>query len=157
MPEDQVKKEQLLLEAVKNYLAQDAKLGLKSHDKAPQVQEDDPGNDHAAWFRWEGIDDAFALKAAGSPFFESLTSAFSSVHSYKFIDNPTFQITLDSELRSQGIPAEDRAKACKFVEEIISEYKGSKKAWDEKDGWNPAIDEINEMTRTADSRKAETS
>ena len=74
------KNEKALLEAVASMLKQDAKLGLPLNNETS----------HASQFRWEGIDDAFALKMAGSPFADSVHSAFFAVHSHKYIDNPSF-------------------------------------------------------------------
>jgi hypothetical protein len=144
------KKEQLLLEALRGYLSsQDAKLGLAAHDEEE--------TSHTQWFQWEGIDDRFALKASDSPFFENLTSAFYTVHSYKYLDDPTFPIALEAELKSTGTPKAQIEQAVKYVSEIIEELQTGD-AWGERDaGWNPAIDEITDMTRNADNRKAPTS
>lgn len=139
------KKEELLLEAVRGFLSQDAKLGLAAHDDKPETS-------HTQWFQWEGIDDRFALKAADSPFFENLTSAFYAVHSYKYLDDPTFPIALEAELKSEGVPKDQIEQAVKYVSEIIEELQTGD-AWGERDaGWNPAIDEIADMTRNADDR-----
>lgn len=163
--------EKLLSEAIRNYLSQDAKLGLKTHKDVKETS-------HTSCFQWEGIDDMFALKASKSPFFENLTGAFNSVHSYKYIDSPTFITTLVNELKSHGVPAKELQSAVKYVREIIEELGGEKvehkhsldgtppqyvpfdneiKDWAERDaGWNPNIEEINDMTRNADDRKAKT-
>lgn len=146
------RKEKLLLEAVRGYLsAQDAALGLAAHKDTEETS-------HFQWFQWEGIDDQFALKASDSPFFENLTSAFYAVHSYKYLDDPTFPIALDAELKSTGIPKNQRELAIKYVSEIIEDLQGKGEGWGERDaGWNPDMDEIADMTRNADNRKAPTS
>lgn len=142
--------EKLFLEAVEGFLSSDqAKLGLENNEWEE--------TSHTQWHQWENIDNLFAVKAADSPFSENLTSAFYAIHSYKYIEDPTFAIALDSELASTGVPKEWREQAIKYVQEIIEEF-GGKRAWGERDaGWNPAIDEITDMTRNADDREAKTS
>ena len=146
------RKAKLLLEAVRGYLSsQDAKLGLSVHDDTEETS-------HYQWFQWENIDDRFAQKAVESPFYENLTSAFYAVHSYKYLDDPTFSVSLDAELKSEGISKSDREQALKYVQEIIEELQTEESGWGERDaGWNPAMNEIADMTRNADSRDSETS
>lgn len=137
------KNEKTLLEAVKGLLSQDA-LGI--HFKS------DEETSHTSQFRWEGIDDAFALKVSNSPFFESMTSAFYAVHSHKYIDHPTFKLALVQELKSRAVPEKSIEEAVKALDGIINELSAKKPS--ERDaGWNPNIDEITEMTRNADNRK----
>lgn len=143
------KEEQVLLESFKTLLQHDAKLGLRDHNQKE--------TSHVQWHQWEGIDDMFALKASKSTFCEGLTSSFHSVHSYKYIDDPTFPIAMEKSMTARGIPAKDRQVALKYIQEIIEELsKGSD--WSEKDaGWNPNMDEIIDVTRNADKRDAKTS
>lgn len=137
------KQEQTLLEAVKGLLSQDA-LGV--HFKS------DEETSHTSQFRWEGIDDAFALKVSESPFFESITSAFYSVHAHKYIDHPTFKLALVQELKSRAVPEKAIKEAVKALDGIINEL--SEKKPSERDaGWNPNIAEITDMTRNADDRE----
>lgn len=156
----------LLVEAVRGYLHDDSALGLGSH-------EDKEENSHTMWFQWENIDDEFAMKVAGSAFYESMTSAFYAVHSYKYLNDPTFGQSLLSELKSRAVPAQEMQMAFKSIEEIIKENGGEMpkyirdygnaiaemdsannsrpQPWQERDaGWNPQIGDITNMTRNAD-------
>lgn len=129
--------ERMLVEAIKSLLDQKAHLGLS--DENEETEKAERGLEHLH----NSIGEMFALKIADSTFFESLRSAFNKVHSYKYIDNPSFTVAMDSELRSQGIPAPERAKAKKFVEEIIKELTTESKAYAERDaGFNPDLDDI---------------
>ena len=140
-----MREQQLLLEAIRGYLSDSAKLGLDTH-------ADKKESSHYQWHQWESIDDMFALKASNSPFYESLCQAFYSVHSHKYLEDPTFGLSVDVELRSQGIPQEQREQAIKYIEEIKQEMSGEHK-WSERDaGWNPNMDEIADMTKNADTR-----
>jgi len=118
------------------------------------MHDDKQETSHTFWRQWEGIDDMFALKAAESPFCESITSAFHAVHSYKYIDDPTFPLSMERDLLARGVPADERQKAVKYVQEILEEL-GKEGVDAEKDaGWNPQLDEIATMTREADTRDA---
>ncbi len=135
--------ERALLEAVSGLLSQDA-LGMQ--------YKNDKETSHTSQFRWEGIDDAFALKVSDSPFFESMTSAFYAVHAHKYIDHPTFKLALVSELKSRAVPQVAIEEAVKVLDGIINELSAKKPS--ERDaGWNPQIAEIADMTRNADTRK----
>lgn len=140
------KDEKLFLEAIASMLSQDAKLGL------PIANE----TSHTSQFRWEGIDDAFALKVSGSPFADSITSAFFAVHNHKYIDNPTFKLSFEKEMSARAIPTEEKNQAIKYLEAMVEDLSKSKLS--ERDaGWNPAMDEIVDMTTNADSRTPKTS
>jgi len=131
-----------ITEAVKGMLS-DSILGL-------DTSKDETS--HTSQFRWEGIDDAYALKVSDSTFFESITSAFFQVHSYKYIDHPTFKLSLETELKNRALPVEEIDKAVKAVDALVEELSVKKPT--EKDaGWNPAMREIADMTRNADNRK----
>lgn len=141
-PNTPKKLNQAITEAVKGML-NDSTLGLGS-------SKDETS--HTSQFRWEGIDDAYALKVSDSPFFESITSAFFQVHSYKYIDHPTFKLSLESELRNRALPTEEIDRAMGAVDSLVEELSKTKPT--ERDaGWNPNIAEIADMTRNADNRK----
>ncbi len=147
------KKEKAILEAVGGLLQQDAKLGLSMHKDAVGFEKT---TDHYSQFRWEGIDDLFTLKASNSPFRDSLTSAFYAVHSHKYIDHPTFKLSLEKELTARGVPVVAREAAMKYVDAIIEDL--SEKNPSEQDaGWGPHVKEMRDLTSNADSRKPETS
>jgi hypothetical protein len=161
---DKEKIEKLLAEAVRGYMSSDdAMLGLSYHDKKPG-KLDDKESSHFQWHQWEYIDDSFSEKVVDSPFFESLCAAFFKIHSYKYLDDGSFPLALESELRSMGVPQIECVKAYKAIKEIVEEHKGNSdcwtvyteysKGWGERDaGWNPAMDEIADMTRNADQRE----
>lgn len=134
--------EAALVEAVAGFLRERAILGLP---EAPKEVA------HTSQFRWESVKDAFALKLSDSAFYESLTSAFHQVHSYKYVDHPTFCLALEAELKSRAVPTEEINKAIKVLTSLVEGLSASKPS--ERDaGWNPQLDEIADMTRNADSR-----
>jgi hypothetical protein len=140
------KDEKAILEAIASMLKQDAKLGLPVNNETS----------HTSQFRWEGIDDAYALKTSGSPFADSINSAFFAVHSHKYIDNPAFKVSFEKEMNARAVPTHEKELAIKYLDDIVNDLSESKTS--EKDaGWNPAIDEIADMTMHADTRKPEKS
>jgi hypothetical protein len=140
------KHEKALLEAVASMLKQDANLGLTINNETSNTSQ----------FRWEGIDDAFALKAAGSPFADSMTSAFFAVHSHKYIDNPTFKLSFEKEMSARAIPTYEKDQAIKYLDDMQNELSANKLS--ERDaGWNPNMEDIVDLTSNADNRTPETS
>lgn len=140
------KTESILLEAISGYMKERTLLGL---DKTEPTEVS-----HTSQFRWESLKDEFALKIADSKFFESITSAFNAVHSYKYIDHPTFCIAFTAELKSRAVPADEIDKACKAVESLVNGLTADKPS--ERDaGWNPNLAEIAKMTRKADNHPME--
>ena len=138
--------EKAILEAISSLLHQDAKLGLPVENETS----------HTSQFRWEGIDDAFALKVSGSTFADAISSAFYAVHTHKYIDNPTFKLSFEKEMTARAIPTTERDQAIKYFDTMVEEL--SKNKLSERDaGWNPQLDEIVEMTSEADTRSAKTS
>lgn len=147
------KNERAILEAVGNLLQQDAKLGLSIHKDAVGYEKT---TDHYSQFRWEGIDDLFTLKASGNPFRDSLTSAFYAVHSHKYIDHPTFKLSLEKELTARGVPTVAREAAMKFVDAIIEDLSADKPS-EQDAGWGPHVKEMRDLTSNADDRTSEKS
>ena len=138
--------EKLLLEAVRNMLHQDARLGLAYH-KPDQVKRE---SSHFMQFHRETIDDMYQLAISESKFADSLTAAFSKVHCHKYIDDPTFKLAMDTEMRSMGLPQEDRDLALKSVDKVIKELvEGGERAA----GWNPRMDELVDLTSNADKHE----
>lgn len=136
--------EKLLSEAVKNMLQQDAKLGLSYHKPPHEKRE----SSHFFQYQWESVDDMYQLAISESKFSDSLSAAFYKVHSYKYVDDPSFKIALDAELRSMGIPKEDRELALKSLDKVLKEVKGERDA-----GWNPRLEELVDVTTNADKHK----
>lgn len=133
--------ESQIVESISNLLRDPANLGLvgkpESKERFSLTQK-----------MMEDIYEEFALKFVDSPFYESVTRAFRKIHSYKYVSNPTFKLSLEGELKSTGVPTEEIHKALKAINEI-SENKIS-----EKDAnWNvDQLSKILDMTRNANSR-----
>ena len=137
--------EELLLEAVKSYLQQDAKLGLAAHDKDDYVKdaEAERGFEHLH----NNINDLFALKSAELDHADAVRQAFIKVHSYKYLDDPSFSTAMEKEMVAQAVPAAERSKALEFIPKIIDEVS-SDDEWAEKDsGFNPNLDEIEDVSQ----------
>ncbi len=140
--------EKLLVEAINTMLQHDAKLGLSVHDNnGPSGHQSGDGSDRTGeiergFQHLHGhITEMFALKAAESPFHDSLCQAFGKVHNYKYIDDPTFKIAMEKELLAQGIPLEERKKALDIVPAIADELKSDEEIWSEQNfGFNPELD-----------------
>jgi hypothetical protein len=139
------KNEKLLAEAVETMLQHDAKLGLKMHD----VDDKNLGeNERGLEYLHGQIDEMFALKAAELTHANGVCQAFQKVHSYKYLDDPEFEIAMKKEMVAQAVPVEDRTKAVGFIPTIISELKEDQAEWAERDfGFNPALDDIKEASR----------
>lgn len=134
--------EKLLLEAINNMLHSDTKLGLSMHDK----DLEEAGKSRGFEYFHNQIDAMFHHKSAESNFADSLNQAFHKVHSYKYIDDPTFKTSMKKEMVAQGIPASERDSALKFVDDIIEELSEEQQEWAEKDyGFNPSIDEVMDL------------
>jgi hypothetical protein len=138
--------EKLLLEAVRSMLRQDVKLGLAYH-KPDQVKRE---SSHFMQFQRETIDDMYQLAISESKFADSITAAFSKVHCHKYIDDPTFKLAMDAEMRSMGLPKEDRELAIKSLDKVIKELvEGGERGA----GWNPRMDDLVDLTSNADKRE----
>lgn len=145
MPIKLTQTEKMFVEAIGNMFRNNEDiLGIVKHKE----------NSHTFEFQWNGIEDIFALKTAKSPFHEELTRAFRNIHSYKYIDDPTFQISLEKNLTARGIPTEEIQNAIKYSNEIKEELQ-SQNFQEKESGWNPNIEEIADLTRNADKRTPE--
>lgn len=97
----------------------------------------------------EDIYEEFALKFVNSPFYESVTRAFRKINSYKYVSNPTFNLSLIGELKSTGVPEKEIEKACETVNQITEKYQPNER----DSGWNEErLGEIMKMTREANNR-----
>jgi len=137
--------EKLLVEAVKSYLQQDAQLGLADHEKDPFVKEfeGERGFQHLH----SNINDLFAVKSADLDHADAVRQAFTKVHSYKYLDDPSFPTAMEKEMVAQAVPANERQKALGFIPKIIDEVSADS-AWAEKDsGFNPNLDEIEDVSQ----------
>lgn len=133
--------EQLVLEAITNFLQQDAKLGLANHD------EEEHAIERGYEYLHNHIDELFNLKAAESTFFNELTAAFNKVHSYKYLDDPTFLTAYEKEMVARGIPADERHKASTFITDIMNDLRNGESDWAEKDHFHPDMEEIVDVTQ----------
>lgn len=139
------KNELVLLEAIDTMLQHDAQLGLKIHaDKNKKSGEAERGYEYLH----NQIDEMFALKAAELLHADGICRAFTKIHNYKYLDDPTFKTAMEKEMIAQAVPSEERAKAIEFVPSIINELKQDQAKWAEKDfGFNPKLDEIKEVSQ----------
>jgi hypothetical protein len=138
--------EQLLVEAIKSMLQHDSKLGLSIHDK-PKDEAEAYNAERGLEYLHGNIEQMFHLKAAELDLADSICQGFHKVHSYKYIDDPTFKTALEKELVAQAVPAHERAQAAKFVDDIIDELKEDQE-WAEKDyGLNPHMADLHDVSR----------
>jgi hypothetical protein len=148
--------ESKIADALKNLLREDI-ISEADSTLASMLKDAGLGNakeeySHNSQFAWEGLDDAFNLKVAGSPFKDSLTSAFMATHSYKYVDNPTFKLSFEKELKHRGLPAREIEKAVGHIDSLL---KGFDKNPGEMDsGWHQNIEDMVDLTTNADSRNA---
>jgi len=132
--------EKMLAEAIDSMLQQDAKLGLSIHD-----EEDFKPSERGYEYLHNQIDDMFAIKAAELNHYTGVKQAFSKVHNYKYIDDPSFKTAMKKEMVAQGIPEAERNKAISFIDEVIDDVE-SDEEWAEKDfGFHPELDEVMSM------------
>ena len=131
--------EKMLVETMKSLLDQDD-LG-----RVEGGVEDE--HSHNAQFQWEDILDSYALAVKDSnDFFDSINAAFYKVHSYKWLEDGTFEEALVSELESQGIPHEDIEIAVKALEKVRKEYVDGKKN-ENAVGWPEDMKGIKQVTQ----------
>jgi len=134
--------ERALLEALQSMFKQDDELGLAHHDDK-KADEAERGFEYLH----NNIDDSFTVKAADLIHADSVIKAFHSVHSYKFIDDPTFLDAFKKEMTAMAVPAAEMAKADKFLMEILDDLR-SEEDFAEKDaGFNPELEEIRDISQ----------
>mgnify|MGYP003145444301 CR=1 FL=1 len=146
--------EKQLLEAFKgtlraNVLAEDTALS----DMLDMVKHDGDETAHNSQFRWEGIDDAFKLKVAGETHEDAMTSAFFQTHNYKYIDNDTFKLSFERELRQRAVPDKAVESALGHIDSLVDEL--SSDPGEQDSGWNTNLEDMVDVTTNADSRKDE--
>lgn len=145
MPKSLNRTEKMLIEAINSMFDLDAQVGLAFHDKSELERHNE---ERGYEYLHNQIDDMFALKAAELTHADSLNQAFHKVHSYKYLDDPTFQTAMEKELVAQAVPAHERVKAAEAIASIIKELQKEQKSWAEKDyGFNPHMDEISKVSK----------
>lgn len=130
--------EKLLVETMKNLLDQD--------DLGRVEGGADQEHSHNVQFQWEDILDSFALAVKKSDFFNPINSAFYKVHSYKWLNDSTFEEALTSELESQGVPHEDIELSLKALEKVRKEYLKDNKN-ENGVGWPEDMKGIKQVTQ----------
>lgn len=132
--------ERKLTEAIGNLFRNSrAKLGI--------IKTDQEEISHRYEAQWNDLEYKFALKTIDSPFSESLTGAFRDIHSYKYLEDPTFPIALKKRLSATGIPEREIQKAIEILESLKDE-----KTQEKEIGWHPNMKEIKDVTTNADQR-----
>lgn len=121
-------------------------------DMLKKVSHDVDEMAHTSQFRWEGIDDAFKLKVAGSPYEDSVSSAFFQTHSYKYLDNPTFKLSFERELKQRAVPTGEISSAMGYLDSMVSDLKNDPAEQDA--GWNSDMAALVDLTSNADNRTA---
>jgi hypothetical protein len=134
-----------LLEALDNMLKDDEKLGLAHHDK-DEADEAERGYEYLH----NNIDDSFAVKAAELVHADSVIKAFHSIHSYKYIDDVSFREAFQKELTGMAVPAVEREKAMKFLDDVIEDLRGGHEFAEKDAGFNPNLDEIRDVSQPVD-------
>lgn len=134
--------EKALLEALNHLLKDGDELGL-SHHKVDELDVSERGFEYLH----NNIDDSFAVKAAELLHADSVTKAFHSVHSYKYIDDPSFCDAFRKEMTGMAVPAQEREKACKFIDDIIEDLGGMNEFAEKDAGFNPNMQEIKDVSQ----------
>ena len=130
--------EQLLLEAVKNML-DDVALGVKAHK---DLKQDDSST---FTFLHEEIEQAYRLETIDLEHQDAICSAFDKIHSYKYLDDPTFNITFIHEMAARAVPLEEQGMAVEAMEKVVKKHLVE---MNEKDaGWNPNMKEIKKVSQ----------
>jgi len=133
--------EKCIVESVKNMLDNDTKLGLSIHTDE-KTKDSERGTEHIH----NTINDMFAVKTASFTYADAIRSAFTKVHSYKYVDDPGFKTALKKEFTAMGIPKDECEKALDTVDKVQTELNDDN--YHEKDyGFNPNMDEINDVSQ----------
>lgn len=143
-PESRRRAEKAISEAIKNMLEGKVKLGIVGELEVPDQS-------HTAQQQIEGLYEAFALDFVDSPFYDSVTGAFRKIHSYKYVNHPTFKPSLEGELKSMGVPMEEIKKALDKIDTLV-EGQGADNPNERDAGWNTNLGDILDMTRKANTR-----
>ncbi len=135
------KSERLLAESFKSMLASDDALGLSQHKAAQErAGEVERGFEHLHG----QIDEMFMVKTTDLTHHTGICSAFSKVHSYKYIDDPSFARAMIKEMTAQGIPEQERVKAIDYIDTIIEELK-NEQTIESSFGFHPELDKVMEL------------
>jgi hypothetical protein len=135
------KNEKLLVESVREFLADQAKQYLPQSDDS--ATNDNNFKNRGFEYQHRQINEMFAMKTAGLTYHDSICALFTKVHDYKYLDDPSFLEALKKEFSSQAIPEDEQKQAMDAIPNIISEFKKEAKEWKEKDyGFNQDLNGI---------------
>jgi hypothetical protein len=127
------KPERAIVEAVKNML-DDTALGVDAHKKDP------PERAHTFTHMHEEVEQAYRLATIDLTHHDDICSAFSKIHSHKYLDDPEFIPTFEKELTARGMPLKEQTAAIAAIDKTISKLLANT---NEKDaGWNPDLEKI---------------
>lgn len=128
--------EQLIAEAVKNMLGTAAKTG--DGDKQYLDQS------HTFTYLHEEIEQAYSLATIKLVHHDAICSAFSKIHSYKYLNDPTFINSFRGELTARAVPANEIETAIEQVDKVMKKMLDGA----EKDaGWNPDLVGIEKVSQ----------
>lgn len=146
------KHEKTILEAISGYMNERTVLGLPK-----DVEE----VSHTSQHQYETIRDQFALeldkKLPDTPFHDALRAAFNAVHSYKYIDHPSFCVSFEAQCRSMAIPTHECEKACEIIKTMVEKLSTTNHS--ERDaGYNrDTLGKVRDVTTHADTHNGDRS
>ena len=112
--------EKLLLEAIKNMLSDNVKLGLVFHPIHAKYEE--PA-DHKTQFHIQHVEDMMRIKLNNPKIrlYEAISGAFFHTHSYKNIDDPQFDLAFRKQMSGMVVPIVEQDLAVQYLNEIREE------------------------------------
>jgi hypothetical protein len=122
----------------------EAKLldAIKKHLGGSNLLQDES---YLPQFLYENINQQFRLGVLGLSHEDGICASFYKVHGVKHLNSPLFSEMLECEMKSQGIPADQRKTAIETKELVLKKLL---KEMDEKDaGVHPDIDEIKKVSQ----------
>lgn len=145
-------KENVLAKAIHNLFQNDPSVYGIAKGK-PSI--DDGSNCMPHQYEW--INDLYKLKLVedlgDSRFFESISSAFADIHSYRFINDHKFSESLITRLKAIGIPLNEIKIAIEAIKKVMVEIKKEYKMkaddeFDEKSaGWHHDLEGIKKVSQ----------
>ncbi len=132
------KHEAMLAEAIKNALDDDA-LGLKNREDTKDEVS------HTFTFLHEEIEQQFRLETSKLVHHDAIAAAFNRIHSYKYLNDPSFALSFKKDLTAQGIPMEECQKAMDAIDKVSKKLLGE--AGEKDAGWHPELDEIKKVSQ----------
>lgn len=108
--------EKLFLEAVSNMFSDAAKLGLAYHGDTDE-------RSHYVQYHWQSAEDMYRIKINNPKIthYEAISAAFFHTHSYKNIDDPSFDLAFRKQLTGSAVPPDQIDLALKYLDELRKE------------------------------------